>query len=78
MASKVSKAMTEKLPEKALRPIIIQPPPPPPLVIIRPPPPVSLCRDNHVDCPKYVNQCFVGDYGKVMRIQCRKTCRYCI
>ncbi|VDN60881.1 unnamed protein product [Dracunculus medinensis] len=37
----------------------------------------SGCADAHVDCPLYRHLCSIGDYGIVMRTQCRRTCRHC-
>ncbi|VDN54133.1 unnamed protein product, partial [Dracunculus medinensis] len=37
----------------------------------------SGCADAHVDCPLYRHLCSIGDYGIVMRTQCRRTCGHC-
>ncbi|VDN60930.1 unnamed protein product [Dracunculus medinensis] len=37
----------------------------------------SGCTDAHVDCPSYRHLCDIGDYGTVMRTQCRRTCGHC-
>uniref|UniRef100_A0A0N4URY7 ShKT domain-containing protein n=1 Tax=Dracunculus medinensis TaxID=318479 RepID=A0A0N4URY7_DRAME len=37
----------------------------------------SGCIDAHVNCTLYRNLCNIGDYGIVMRTQCRRTCGHC-
>ncbi|VDN57248.1 unnamed protein product [Dracunculus medinensis] len=32
------------------------------------------CRDSRVDCPKYRHLCTIGDYGRVLKKQCKLTC----
>ncbi|VDN60918.1 unnamed protein product [Dracunculus medinensis] len=37
----------------------------------------SGCTDAHANCTLYRNLCNIGDYGSVMRRQCRRTCGHC-